>query len=80
MDSSRKGVFLVSFGSAAESYRMPQEMKKRFLEAFAQFPEVTFIWKYEKDEDNIAEGYPNVITGKWLPQNDLLGKVGLYPK
>uniref|UniRef100_A0A914C5P4 glucuronosyltransferase n=1 Tax=Acrobeloides nanus TaxID=290746 RepID=A0A914C5P4_9BILA len=72
MNSSKKGVVLVSFGSVAQSYLMQQEMKKKFLEAFAQFPDITFLWKYEKDEDNIADGYKNVITGKWLPQTDLL--------
>ena len=73
MNSSKKGVVLVSFGSVAQSYLMQQEMKKKFLEAFAQFSDITFLWKYEKDEDNIADGYKNVITGKWLPQTDLLG-------
>uniref|UniRef100_A0A914CE27 glucuronosyltransferase n=1 Tax=Acrobeloides nanus TaxID=290746 RepID=A0A914CE27_9BILA len=76
MNSSKKGVVLVSFGSVAQSYLMPQEMKKKFLEAFAEFPDVTFLWKYEKDEDNVAAGYENVITGKWLPQTDLL----VHPK
>ena len=74
MNSSKKGVVLVSFGSVAQSNLMPQEMKKKFLEAFAEFPDVTFLWKYEKDEDNVAAGYENVITGKWLPQTDLLGE------
>uniref|UniRef100_A0A914D4A9 glucuronosyltransferase n=1 Tax=Acrobeloides nanus TaxID=290746 RepID=A0A914D4A9_9BILA len=76
MNSSKKGVVLVSFGSVAQSYLMSREMKKSFLEAFAQFPDVTFLWKYEKDEDNVAAGYKNVITGKWLPQTDLL----VHPK
>jgi hypothetical protein len=58
----------------AQSYRMPQEMKKNFLETFAKFHDVNFIWKYERDEDNIAEEYPNVFTFKWLPQTDLLGE------
>ncbi len=80
MNSSKKGVVLVSFGSVAQSYLMPREMKKAFLEAFAQFPDVTFLWKYEKDEDNVSAGYKNVITGKWLPQTDLLGeKILLFP-
>ena len=73
MNSSKKGVILVSFGSVAQSYKMPDLMKKKFLEAFAEFPDITFLWKYEKDEDNIAHGYDNVITGNWLPQTDLLG-------
>ena len=74
MDNSKKGVILVSFGSVAQSYRMLDEQKKSFLEAFAEFPDITFIWKYEKEEENIAAGLKNVVTGKWLPQTDLLGK------
>ena len=52
---------------------MKPEMKKAFLEAFAEFPDIHFLWKYEKDEHQIAKGYKNVFTGKWLPQNDILG-------
>uniref|UniRef100_A0A914XY61 glucuronosyltransferase n=1 Tax=Panagrolaimus superbus TaxID=310955 RepID=A0A914XY61_9BILA len=73
-DSAKKGVILFSFGSVVQSNKMPEELKKKFLEAFAEFPEINFLWKYEKDEDQIAKGYPNVFTGKWLPQNDILGK------
>jgi hypothetical protein len=71
-DSAKKGVILFSFGSVVQSSYMKPEMKKAFLEAFAEFPDINFIWKYEKDEDQIAKGYPNVFTGKWLPQNDIL--------
>uniref|UniRef100_A0AC34FSE1 UDP-glucuronosyltransferase n=1 Tax=Panagrolaimus sp. ES5 TaxID=591445 RepID=A0AC34FSE1_9BILA len=71
-DSAKKGVILFSFGSVAQSYRMKAETKKAFLEAFSEFPDINFLWKYEKDEDQIAKGYSNVFTGKWLPQNDIL--------
>lgn len=50
---------------------MPVEMKKNLLEAFAEFPNVTFIWKYEKAE-NVAKDYTNVVVADWIPQNDLL--------
>uniref|UniRef100_A0A914YUL6 glucuronosyltransferase n=1 Tax=Panagrolaimus superbus TaxID=310955 RepID=A0A914YUL6_9BILA len=73
-NSAKKGVILFSFGSVAQSHQMKSETKKAFLEAFAEFPEINFLWKYEKDEDQIAKGYSNVFTGKWLPQNDILGK------
>uniref|UniRef100_A0AC35F1Y0 UDP-glucuronosyltransferase n=1 Tax=Panagrolaimus sp. PS1159 TaxID=55785 RepID=A0AC35F1Y0_9BILA len=71
-DSAKKGVILFSFGSVAQSVSMKPEMKKAFLEAFAEFPDINFLWKYEKDEDQITKGYKNVFTGKWLPQNDIL--------
>jgi hypothetical protein len=59
---------------------MPQEVKQVFLETFKKFPDVTFLWKYEKDEHKIAEGYQNVVTDKWVPQNDLLGMYCTYKK
>ncbi|KAH7708393.1 UDP-glucoronosyl and UDP-glucosyl transferase family protein, partial [Aphelenchoides avenae] len=73
LDSSNKGVVLVSFGTVGASHAMPPELKKVFLDTFKQFPDVTFLWKYEKPEHNIASGYPNVIAETWLPQTDLLG-------
>lgn len=78
MNESKKGVVLMSFGTVAESYKMLPEMKKKFLETFSKFPDVTFLWKYEKDEDNIAAGYKNVITDKWVPQTDLFGNLHFY--
>ncbi|VDK56268.1 unnamed protein product [Gongylonema pulchrum] len=73
--NQHKKVVLVSFGSVVASYVMPNETKQAFLNAFDRFPDVTFIWKYEKEEHHIANGHPNVITDKWLPQTDLLGKI-----
>lgn len=37
-----------------------------------KFPDVTFIWKYEKPEDKISDGIPNLIETTWVPQNDML--------
>ncbi|VDK40449.1 unnamed protein product [Gongylonema pulchrum] len=71
--SQRKKAILVSFGSVVASYMMPNETKQALLNAFDLFPDITFIWKYEKEEHYIADGHPNVITDKWLPQTDLLG-------
>uniref|UniRef100_A0AC34FI16 Glucuronosyltransferase n=1 Tax=Panagrolaimus sp. ES5 TaxID=591445 RepID=A0AC34FI16_9BILA len=71
-DSSKKGVILFSFGSVVQSHEMKAEQKQAFLDAFSEFPDINFIWKYEKDEHQIAKGHKNVFTGKWLPQNDIL--------
>ena len=73
MQNSAKGVILISFGTVTKSVNMPLEIKKIFLNTFKRFSDITFLWKYEKDEDKIAEGYANVVTEKWVPQNDLLG-------
>ncbi|KAH7691433.1 UDP-glucoronosyl and UDP-glucosyl transferase, partial [Aphelenchoides avenae] len=71
--SSKEGVVLVSFGSLSKSIFMPDAAKKAFVEAFAQFPNVTFLWKYERPEDKIAEGHSNVVLVDWIPQIELLG-------
>ncbi|EPB71937.1 hypothetical protein ANCCEY_08978 [Ancylostoma ceylanicum] len=43
------------------------------IEAFASFPDTTFIWKYEEENDHILfEKYPNIHPLKWVPQVDLL--------
>uniref|UniRef100_A0A7E4V9F9 UDP-glucuronosyltransferase n=1 Tax=Panagrellus redivivus TaxID=6233 RepID=A0A7E4V9F9_PANRE len=51
---------------------MPKSLKMLFIEAFVEFPEVTFLWKYETPEDGTAKDSSNVITKTWLPQKDLL--------
>uniref|UniRef100_A0A7E4VWE8 UDP-glucuronosyltransferase n=1 Tax=Panagrellus redivivus TaxID=6233 RepID=A0A7E4VWE8_PANRE len=51
---------------------MPSHVKTAFLEAFKEFPDILFFWKYEKPEDGTAAQIPNVFIDKWLPQRDLL--------
>ncbi|KAK0398015.1 hypothetical protein QR680_002386 [Steinernema hermaphroditum] len=75
--SRREKTVLVSFGSITQSQWMPEKMKKTLIECFKRFPEVTFIWKYERPEDNLAEDAPNVVIIKWVPQNDLLNHKNL---
>ncbi|VDM47245.1 unnamed protein product [Toxocara canis] len=72
MDASTGGVVLVSFGTIALSSQMPPDLKSAFVSAFQHFPEITFIWKYELD-DEVASDLPNVIKRKWVPQSALLG-------
>ncbi|VDM27447.1 unnamed protein product [Toxocara canis] len=73
MDESTGGVVLVSFGTVVLSSRMPPEVKSAFVSTFRHFPEITFVWKYEVD-DEVASDLPNVVKRKWVPQGDLLGK------
>lgn len=70
----RPKVVMVSFGSIAQSSLMPHKMKQVFVHAFDQFPNVTFVWKYENENDHIADGHDNIVIGKWLPQTEILGK------
>jgi len=71
-NSTKKGVIYFSFGSAAQGSAMPEAYKRAFVEAFSEFPEINFIWKYEKDSEYLLKGSKNIFTYDWLPQNDIL--------
>ncbi|EGT55999.1 hypothetical protein CAEBREN_00182 [Caenorhabditis brenneri] len=68
----RKRNVLISFGSASKSKDMPDDYKKNLLKVFKTMPDTTFIWKYEDENDRIAEDLDNVFIFSWLPQNELL--------
>uniref|UniRef100_A0A914WXN7 glucuronosyltransferase n=1 Tax=Plectus sambesii TaxID=2011161 RepID=A0A914WXN7_9BILA len=74
VEASDKGVIVLSFGSIAHSTLLPMEKKLAVLRAMANFPEYTFIWKYERPEDDMQlfMNYTNVYPMKWVPQVDLL--------
>ncbi|GMT22193.1 hypothetical protein PFISCL1PPCAC_13490, partial [Pristionchus fissidentatus] len=71
----RPKTVVFSLGSVAQAADMPEVYKRGLVAAFSRFPEVTFIWKYEKPEEDaeLIRGIDNVIMRKWIPQNDLLG-------
>jgi hypothetical protein len=50
---------------------MPVHIKRAFVEAFKEFPEISFIWKYENPDDGTVEKLPNLLLKSWLPQTDL---------
>ncbi|KAK6013519.1 UDP-glucoronosyl and UDP-glucosyl transferase [Ostertagia ostertagi] len=66
-----EGLVVFSFGSVAPSHLMPETWKKAFLESFAQFPNLSFVLRYEGTDlkDRLP---PNVHLFKWIPQADLL--------
>ncbi|KAK6029807.1 UDP-glucoronosyl and UDP-glucosyl transferase [Ostertagia ostertagi] len=64
---------LFSLGTFTQSRDMPLRLKKGIIEAFASFPNTTFIWKYEDDSDSdLFRAHPNIYRMKWIPQMDLL--------
>ncbi|KAK6044055.1 UDP-glucoronosyl and UDP-glucosyl transferase [Cooperia oncophora] len=64
---------LFSLGTFTGSKDMPLWLKKDIIEAFASFPNTTFIWKYEDESDSELFGtHQNIYRMKWVPQMDLL--------
>lgn len=62
---------LFSLGSNIQASSIDVEKLKMFIDAFAQFPDYHFLWKFEKP--SIAIQLPkNVIIRPWLPQSDIL--------
>ncbi|KAI6238671.1 UDP-glucuronosyltransferase [Aphelenchoides fujianensis] len=72
LDSALGGVVLVSFGTIAQSANMPPEILSAFLQTFAAFPHLTFVWKFENTTNDVAANLTNVHLRSWLPQLDLL--------
>ncbi|GMT15246.1 hypothetical protein PFISCL1PPCAC_6543, partial [Pristionchus fissidentatus] len=74
--SLRNKTVLISFGSIVTSHTLPIEVKDSIVKTVSQFPEVTFLWKYEKPDDEFAKAAlsstPNLQILLWTPQNDLL--------
>ncbi|KAK6751068.1 hypothetical protein RB195_002814 [Necator americanus] len=63
-----------SFGTQVPTENIPLHIRKMFVEAFAHFPNVNFLWAYklQGDEGNMFATVPNVKLVEWLPQTDLL--------
>ncbi|GMR37695.1 hypothetical protein PMAYCL1PPCAC_07890, partial [Pristionchus mayeri] len=70
--SLRPRTVLISFGTIALSSDMPEGYKKSIFQTIQSFPDVTFVWKYEKPEDRISEGINNLIEAKFTPQREIL--------
>ena len=68
VDASKKGVVLVSFGSAIKPSMMPEEKMFVFLEAFRKI-DLSVIWKWDSEVPNLPK---NVMISSWVPQQDLL--------
>nr|pir hypothetical protein T19H12.11 - Caenorhabditis elegans [Caenorhabditis elegans] len=69
----RESTVLISFGSVIRSYEMPDNFKAGLIKMFESLPDVTFIWKYERDDVEFQKRLPkNVHLKKWVPQPSLL--------
>ncbi|KAF8382679.1 hypothetical protein PRIPAC_71821, partial [Pristionchus pacificus] len=70
--SHRNHTIFMSFGTFVKSHLMPAAYKETIRETAKKFPDVTFVWKYEKPEHNISAGIDNLVETTWAPQHDLL--------
>lgn len=46
------------------------------LEAFRRLSKYTFLWKIDLQEFQVSLP-SNVVVRKWVPQNEILGKLGI---
>lgn len=82
LDNSKHGAVLVSFGSIADTRKMSSQMRRAMFQAFARFPEFTFIWKYHNNqsEEERAElkAAKNIHLFEWVDQNAMLSELIFY--
>ena len=73
-NSGDDGFIVVSFGSILKGSRIPENVRRIFLNTFGRLRQ-RVIWKWEDDEnsDSKIEIPSNVKLMSWLPQQDLLG-------
>lgn len=70
--SGDAGFIYFSMGSSVKAANMPVYLRKMLMVVFRKLPQ-RVLWKYE-DEDDMPDLPSNVMLGKWLPQQDILGE------
>ncbi|KAI1718217.1 UDP-glucoronosyl and UDP-glucosyl transferase domain-containing protein [Ditylenchus destructor] len=73
-DKAKDGVVLVSFGTFADSSRMPEDIRMAFINMFTAFPTYEFIWKFmpgSNDQILINNG-SNMHLSDWVDQASIL--------
>ncbi|GMS85065.1 hypothetical protein PENTCL1PPCAC_7240, partial [Pristionchus entomophagus] len=78
--TKREKTVLLSFGSVAKSAYLPMKVKMSIVETVKALTHVTFIWKYEVDDDftrDHASKLKNLELTKWMPQVDILAHPNL---
>lgn len=69
LDEAKDGAIFFSLGSIFKTHYLGNETRNNLMDVFSKLP-VRVLMKFE-DEHN--ETFDNVMIGKWLPQNDILG-------
>ncbi|VVD00234.1 unnamed protein product [Leptidea sinapis] len=69
LDSSKRGVIYLSFGTNVKWSQLPQEKFEIFKEVFSNL-QYDVLWKWDNDKFPILSG--NIKMSKWFPQSDIL--------
>ncbi|KAJ6636848.1 UDP-glucosyltransferase 2 [Pseudolycoriella hygida] len=70
-DKASNGLVLFSLGTNVNLQEFGETIFIDILNCFEVFPEYTFFWKIDLDDDNIRIP-TNVVVRNWFPQNDVL--------
>ena len=73
-DEADAGFIVFTLGSAIRVSSMPENLVKMFAKVFSRIPQQVF-WKWETSDISMENLSHNVKILKWLPQQDLLGKI-----
>jgi len=77
LDGATDGAVYFSMGSNLRSDFMSPEKIQHVLTAFSKLPQ-RVLWKWESDD--LPNKPKNVKIGKWMPQQDILGKLITFAK
>jgi UDP:flavonoid glycosyltransferase YjiC (YdhE family) len=73
IDSSGEAGFIyVSLGSSVKTSRTPRWFFDMLISVFSRMP-LHVLWKFEHNGTDFFDLPPNVMTERWLPQQDILG-------
>ncbi|XP_045595169.1 UDP-glycosyltransferase UGT5 isoform X2 [Procambarus clarkii] len=67
-EAGAEGVIYFNLGSVMQGTTMPVKYRDLFIEAFRRLPQ-RVLWKHEGELEDLPD---NVMTSKWLPQQDIL--------
>jgi len=68
-----KGFVYVSLGTFADLKSLPESTERAFMETIESFPEVKFLWKWDKPRPKFVPS--NLYLAEWFIQQDVLSKI-----
>lgn len=74
LDAAKGGFIYMSWGSLLRAETLAKDKREHLLKAFASLNQ-TVLWKFEGELPGKSD---NVITRKWMPQVEILGKNGQF--